>query len=59
VTGERDVKFRAIARDLEASGVPATFVACHRAGHRVPWDQPAAFARTLGEWIDRVVAQRG
>ncbi len=59
VTGERDVKFRTIARELEEMGVAATFASCERAGHRVPWDNPAAFARTLNTWIDRVLESRG
>jgi 2-succinyl-6-hydroxy-2,4-cyclohexadiene-1-carboxylate synthase len=59
VTGERDAKFRAIARELEQAGAPATFVTCDRAGHRVPWDNPAAFTRTLSTWIDGVITTRG
>jgi 2-succinyl-6-hydroxy-2,4-cyclohexadiene-1-carboxylate synthase len=55
VTGERDVKFRAIARELEELAVPGTFATCDRAGHRVPWDNPSAFARILGGWVDGVL----
>jgi 2-succinyl-6-hydroxy-2,4-cyclohexadiene-1-carboxylate synthase len=58
VTGERDVKFRAISRELEEQGVPARFLVCDRAGHRVAWDNPTVFARALGEWIDGVLAGR-
>jgi pimeloyl-ACP methyl ester carboxylesterase len=59
VTGARDPKFGALARDLQASGVVATFVDCEEAGHRVPWDNPAAFTRTLSEWIESVLESRG
>jgi 2-succinyl-6-hydroxy-2,4-cyclohexadiene-1-carboxylate synthase len=58
MTGQRDAKFRAIARDLEAEGIPAAFFTCEHAGHRVPWDNMALFARTLGEWIEKVMASR-
>ncbi len=53
VTGARDAKFVAIARQLEQAGVPARFVTCAAAGHRVPWDNPPAFAAALQEWIAR------
>lgn len=59
VTGERDSKFRATAASLAAEGVPARFVTIEHSGHRVPWDNPAAFSRTLQEWIDEVLATRG
>jgi 2-succinyl-6-hydroxy-2,4-cyclohexadiene-1-carboxylate synthase len=55
VTGARDSKFTAIAREMEQAGVPARFVTCADAGHRVPWDNPPAFAALLGEWIARHV----
>jgi 2-succinyl-6-hydroxy-2,4-cyclohexadiene-1-carboxylate synthase len=55
VTGARDAKFSALARDVSAAGVPAAFVACEDAGHRVPWDNPSAFARAVGGWIGRVM----
>jgi 2-succinyl-6-hydroxy-2,4-cyclohexadiene-1-carboxylate synthase len=55
VTGARDAKFVAIARDLERGGMPAEFVMCDGAGHRVPWDDPPAFAATLRQWIARVM----
>ncbi len=55
VTGARDAKFGAIARDLAADDVPATFVTCEEAGHRVPWDTPSAFAGALRAWMTRVM----
>jgi 2-succinyl-6-hydroxy-2,4-cyclohexadiene-1-carboxylate synthase len=51
VTGERDAKFAAIARELAHAGVPADFVTCGDAGHRVPWDNPGAFAAVLRRWM--------
>jgi 2-succinyl-6-hydroxy-2,4-cyclohexadiene-1-carboxylate synthase len=55
VTGARDAKFEAIARDLAADGVPAAFVTCEDAGHRVPWDNPSAFAGALRAWMTQVM----
>jgi 2-succinyl-6-hydroxy-2,4-cyclohexadiene-1-carboxylate synthase len=55
LTGVRDAKFSAIARELSDTGVPAAFVACEDAGHRVPWDNPPAFARALRAWMTRVM----
>jgi 2-succinyl-6-hydroxy-2,4-cyclohexadiene-1-carboxylate synthase len=55
LTGALDAKFAAIARDLAAGGVPATFATCEDAGHRVPWDNPPAFARAVRTWITRVM----
>jgi 2-succinyl-6-hydroxy-2,4-cyclohexadiene-1-carboxylate synthase len=51
VTGERDARFRSLAASLASSSAHATFVTCEHAGHRVPWDNPPAFARLLQEWI--------
>ena len=53
VTGARDARFAAIARELEGAAVPAEFVTCAAAGHRVPWDNPPAFAAVLQEWMAR------
>jgi 2-succinyl-6-hydroxy-2,4-cyclohexadiene-1-carboxylate synthase len=55
LTGTRDAKFSAIARELAESGIPATFVTCEDAGHRVPWDNPSAFARAVRSWMTRVL----
>jgi 2-succinyl-6-hydroxy-2,4-cyclohexadiene-1-carboxylate synthase len=55
LTGARDAKFSAIASELSGLGVPATFVACEDAGHRVPWDNPSAFARAVRTWMTRVM----
>ena len=54
VTGARDARFVSIAGSLAESGVPATFITCEDAGHRVPWDNPADFARALGAWMTRI-----
>jgi 2-succinyl-6-hydroxy-2,4-cyclohexadiene-1-carboxylate synthase len=53
VTGGRDARFSAIANELEESRVAAGFVNFEEAGHRVPWDNPPAFAAVLQEWIAR------
>jgi 2-succinyl-6-hydroxy-2,4-cyclohexadiene-1-carboxylate synthase len=55
VAGERDARFSAISRSLQAAGVPATYLTCEHAGHRVPWDSPVLFARTVTRWIDGIV----
>lgn len=55
VTGVRDAKFAGIARELSDSGVPAAFVTCEEAGHRVPWDNPSAFADALRAWMTQVM----
>jgi 2-succinyl-6-hydroxy-2,4-cyclohexadiene-1-carboxylate synthase len=55
VTGALDAKFAKIARELSESGVPAAFVTCADAGHRVPWDNPSAFADALRAWIAQVM----
>jgi 2-succinyl-6-hydroxy-2,4-cyclohexadiene-1-carboxylate synthase len=55
IAGARDVKFSTIARELSDAGIPATFVTCEEAGHRVPWDNPSAFARAVRPWIARVM----
>jgi 2-succinyl-6-hydroxy-2,4-cyclohexadiene-1-carboxylate synthase len=55
VTGVRDAKFEGIARGLSESGVPAAFVTCADAGHRVPWDNPSAFADALRAWMTQVM----
>ncbi|HEY3383990.1 MAG TPA: hypothetical protein VGK32_19675 [Vicinamibacterales bacterium] len=54
LSGANDPKFDAVARGLESDGVPARFVSCQDAGHRVPWDNPARFAAVVTEWIDGV-----
>jgi 2-succinyl-6-hydroxy-2,4-cyclohexadiene-1-carboxylate synthase len=53
VTGRRDPKFAALAAGLAEAGAQAEFVTCDDAGHRVPWDNPPAFAAALQDWIDR------
>jgi 2-succinyl-6-hydroxy-2,4-cyclohexadiene-1-carboxylate synthase len=55
LTGARDHKFSAIARDMSAAGIPAAFVNCDAAGHRVPWDNPSAFSHAVRTWIARVM----
>jgi 2-succinyl-6-hydroxy-2,4-cyclohexadiene-1-carboxylate synthase len=55
ITGALDTKFSALAKDLSSAGVPAAFVACEAAGHRVPWDNPAAFAHAVRAWMAQVM----
>ena len=53
VTGENDAKFAGLADGLQRDGVPATFIRCPGAGHRVPWDNPEGFARIFNSWINK------
>jgi 2-succinyl-6-hydroxy-2,4-cyclohexadiene-1-carboxylate synthase len=55
VTGASDTKFCALARGLLECGVPARFAAIEAAGHRAPWDNPAAFAALIREWTTQVM----
>jgi 2-succinyl-6-hydroxy-2,4-cyclohexadiene-1-carboxylate synthase len=55
VTGARDAKFAAMARGLADAGMPSAFVTCEDAGHRVPWDNPPAFAGALRTWMTQVM----
>lgn len=55
VTGAHDAKFAAMARGLSDAGMPAAFVTCEDAGHRVPWDNPPAFARAVRAWMTQVM----
>lgn len=59
VTGARDPKFGALAASLAGEGVPAAFTTIEHAGHRVPWDNPFAFARALQRWVDAVLDRTG
>ena len=55
VTGALDAKFSRIARELSEGGVSAAFATCADAGHRVPWDNPSAFAGALRAWMTHVM----
>ncbi len=55
VTGARDAKYASIARGLSTAGMPAAFATCEDAGHRVPWDNPPAFARVVRAWLKPVM----
>jgi 2-succinyl-6-hydroxy-2,4-cyclohexadiene-1-carboxylate synthase len=55
VTGAHDAKFAAMARGLSDAGMPAAFVTCEDAGHRVPWDNPPTFARAVRAWMTQVM----
>jgi 2-succinyl-6-hydroxy-2,4-cyclohexadiene-1-carboxylate synthase len=51
VCGERDAKFRALG-ERAVSRIPgAELAVIEGAGHRVPWDQPDAFARRVREFL--------
>ena len=58
MTGARDAKFAAIARELQSGAVAADFETCEDAGHRVPWDNPPAFARIVRAWTARVLEKQ-
>ncbi len=55
ITGEDDVKFTALARDLvkEPANGARTHEIVSRAGHRVPWDAPAQFRSILANFLAR------
>ena len=55
LTGALDTKFSGVARDLASAGMPAEFATCEGAGHRVPWDDPAAFAHAVRTWMAEVM----
>lgn len=55
VTGSRDTKFSAIARELRGAGTAARFDSCPTAGHRVPWDDGEWFAGVLRGWMSQVM----
>lgn len=52
VAGERDGKYVEIARDAVSRLPNAQLWICPDAGHRVPWEQPAAFVRRLRDFLE-------
>lgn len=52
--GEDDAKFRALAERAVPLLPRGELWIAPGAGHRVPWDAPAAFAAKLGEFLERV-----
>jgi 2-succinyl-6-hydroxy-2,4-cyclohexadiene-1-carboxylate synthase len=51
IAGERDAKYTSIARTAVARLPHAQLWICADAGHRVPWEQPAAFVARLREFL--------
>ena len=51
VCGERDAKFRAIGERAVSLMPGAELAVIQGAGHRVPWDQPDAFARRVEAFL--------
>ena len=51
VCGERDAKFRAIGERAVALIPHAELAVIPSAGHRVPWDEPEAFAERVREFL--------
>jgi 2-succinyl-6-hydroxy-2,4-cyclohexadiene-1-carboxylate synthase len=51
VCGERDAKFRAIGERAVSLIPDAELAVIEGAGHRVPWDEPEAFARRVTEFL--------
>ena len=59
--GEKDEKFRAIGERVGEilamrQDASATLWVAERAGHRVPWETPEAFAKKVGEFLEQVVS---
>ena len=52
VAGERDAKYVEIGREAVSRLPDAELWICPGAGHRVPWEQPEAFARRLRAFLD-------
>ena len=52
--GEGDPKFRALAERAVQRLPQGELWVAPAAGHRVPWDTPAAFVAKLGEFLERV-----
>lgn len=52
VAGERDAKYVEIGREAVSRLQDAELWICPGAGHRVPWEQPEAFARRLRAFLD-------
>ncbi len=51
LTGEHDAKFRAFGDELAGLGEAITHRVVPGAGHRVPWEAPAAFTRAVQDFI--------
>ena len=51
VAGERDAKYVEIAERAVAGLPHAELWICRGAGHRVPWEQPAAFVERLRDFL--------
>ena len=52
IAGERDAKYVDIAHRAVARLPHAELWICPNAGHRVPWEQPAAFVARLREFLE-------
>lgn len=52
VAGERDAKYVAIAEEAVSRLPRAELWVCPDAGHRVPWEQPAAFVTRLRDFLE-------
>lgn len=53
VVGARDAKFRALGERAAGLLPRGELWVAPDAGHRVPWDAPAAFAAKVGEFLER------
>lgn len=56
VAGERDEKFKALAKRAVGLLPEAEGWIAESAGHRVPWEVPEAFAGKVGEFLERAVS---
>ncbi len=54
LTGEKDEKYTALAKDLVYSHPHSSFQVVPGSGHRVPWDQPHLFQTRVRDWLAKI-----
>lgn len=57
ISGERDMKFKALAEESASLNSRFHFHTIRGAGHRVPWDQPDQFQSALIEFFRKVTIE--
>lgn len=59
LTGADDPRYPALGAELAARVAGVRHETIPRAGHRLPWDQPGAFADRVGSFLSSLAAPRG